>query len=74
MPQPHNTLLREHEGRLELAIEALYFKRFKSQRAAARAFNVKQRVLSARVRGTPFILERAPNVRKLTLTEEQTIV
>ena len=57
MPQLHNALLREHEGRLELAIEALSLKRFKSQRAAARALNVKQRVLSARVRGTLFILK-----------------
>jgi hypothetical protein len=74
MPQPHNALLLEHEGRLQLALQALYSKRFKSQRAGARAFNVKHRVLSARIRGAPFILEQAPKVCKLTLTEEQTIV
>jgi hypothetical protein len=74
MPQQHNALLREHEGRLELALKALQAHEFRSQRAAARAFNVKHQKLSNRARGVPFILERQLNGRKLTLTKEQTIV
>ena len=74
MSQQHNSLLLEHEGRLQLALQALQAGQFRSQRAAARAFNVKHQNLSDRARGIPFILENPPNGRKLTLTEEQTLV
>jgi hypothetical protein len=74
MPQPYNALLLKHEGRLQLALQALRDGQFRSQRAAACAFNVKYQNLSNRARGVPFILKRVPNGRKLTLTEEQTIV
>jgi len=74
MPQQYDALLLEHEGRLQLAFQALRDGQFRSQRAAARAFNVKHQNLSDRSRGVLFILERVPNGRKLTLTEEQTII
>jgi hypothetical protein len=74
MPQQHNALLREHEDRIKLTLEALNAYEFRSQRAAAHAFNVKHQTLSNRARGVPFILKRPLNSRKLTLTEEQTIV
>lgn len=74
MIQQHNALLLEHEGRLHLALQALQAGHFRSQRAAARAFNVKHQKLSDRARGVLFILERPPNGRKLTLTEEEMIV
>jgi hypothetical protein len=74
MTQLHNALLPQHEGRLQLVLQAYNSGQFRSHRAAARVFNVKQRVLSDRAIGVPFILERPLNSRKLTLTEEQTIV
>jgi hypothetical protein len=48
MPQPPNALLLEHEGRLQLALEAYKAGQFRSHQAAAQAFNVKHRTLSYR--------------------------
>jgi hypothetical protein len=74
MPYPRNTLLHEHEGRVQLAFEAFNSGQFRSHRAAADAFNVKRHTLDQRAKGIPFRLETPPNGRKLTPTEEQTIV
>jgi hypothetical protein len=67
MSQLPNTLLLQHKGRLQLALEAYNSGQFQSQRAAAAAFNVKHRTLA-------FCAETLPNCLKLTGTEEQTIV
>jgi hypothetical protein len=74
MPQQPNALLLQHEGRLQLALEAYKSGQFRSHRAAAQAYNVKRRTLSHRAQGLPFRVEAAPNCQKLTTTEEQTIV
>jgi hypothetical protein len=74
MPPPRNAFLHEHEGRLQLALAAYRAGQFQSHRAAARAFNVKRRVLDQRARGIPFRADTLPNRLKLTRTEEQTIV
>src|SRR4051794_29456198 len=74
MAQQRNALLLEHEGRLQLALQAYNRNEFKSYRAAADAFNVKSLRLSERARGVPFRLETPPNSRKLTQSEEQTII
>jgi hypothetical protein len=74
MTQLHNALLLQHEGRLQLALQAYNSGQFRSHRAAARAYNVKQRVLSSRARGITFRVETPPNCQKLTATEEQTII
>ena len=74
MPQPKNALSYQHEGRLQLALQAFNSGQFQSHRAAAAAFNVKHHTLSQRAKGTPFRLESPPNRQKLTHTEEQTIV
>jgi hypothetical protein len=74
MPQPSNALSLEHEGRLQFALTAYNSGEFRSHRAAAEAFNVKRRTLSHRAQGLSFRAEAAPNSRKLTATEEQTIV
>jgi hypothetical protein len=74
MPQPPNALLREHKGRLQLALEGVKSSQFRSHYAAAAALNVNCRTLSCRAQGTPFRAETLPNSRKLTSTEEQTIV
>ena len=74
MAQQRNALLLEHEGRLQLALQAYNRNEFKSYRAAANAFNVKSLRLSKRARGVPFQLKTPPNSRKLTQSEEQTII
>jgi hypothetical protein len=75
MPRPPNALLLEHEGTLQLALEAYRSGQFRShRRTAAQAFNVKRRTLSHRAEGLPFRIEAPPNCQKLTATEEQTIV
>jgi hypothetical protein len=74
MSQPQNALSLQHEGRLQIALQAYRSGHFRSHRAAARAFNVKQQRLSERARGVPFRPEAMPNGLKLTRTEEQTIV
>jgi DDE superfamily endonuclease/helix-turn-helix, Psq domain len=74
MPQPPNTLLLEHEGRLQLALEAYNSGQFRSHTAAAQAYNVKRRTLSYRAQGRLFRAEATPNCYKLTATEEQTVI
>ena len=74
MPQPPNTLLLKHEGRLQLALEAYNSGQFRSHRAAAQAYNVKRRTLSYRAQGRSFRAEATPNYHKLTATEEQTVI
>ena len=74
MPQQQHALIFEHEGRIQLALQAIQAGQFKSHRAAAAAFNVKRQTLDQRAAGTPFRAETLPNSLKLTLTEEQTIV
>jgi hypothetical protein len=74
MSQPHHALLLQHEGRVQLALQACISSQFKSHRAAARAFNVKHHILSERVKGILFRIETPPNCLKLTGTEEQTVV
>jgi hypothetical protein len=74
MSQPHNELLLQHERRLQLALQAYNSGQFRSHRATARAYNVKQQVLSQRAKGIPFRIETSPNCLKFTGTEEQTIV
>jgi hypothetical protein len=74
MPPQHNTLLLEHEGRLQLALSAFNSGQFRSHRAAAVAFDIKRCTLDECARGIPFRLETPPNSYKLTRTEEQTIV
>jgi hypothetical protein len=74
MPQPSNALSPEHEGRLQVALTAYSSGHFRSHQAAAKVFNVKRRTLSHRAQGLLFRAEAAPNSRKLTVTEEQTIV
>jgi hypothetical protein len=74
MSQLPDALLLEHEGRVELALQAFNSGQFRSHRAAAEAFNVKRRTLDRRARATPFRADTTPNNLKLTRNEEQTIV
>ena len=74
MSQQRNALLEEHEGRLQLALQAYNAKQFRSHQAAAAAFNVKHYTLTERAKGKPFWREIRPNCQKLTITKEQAIV
>jgi hypothetical protein len=73
MPQPNNALSQEHEGRLQLALQAYQSKQFRSYQAAAAAFNVHHHTLTRRANGVLFRLETPANSHKLTATEEQPI-
>lgn len=62
------------EGRIALALQAYQRGQFKSLRAAARAYEVSHKTLTRRSQGTPSRTESIPHNRKLTLTEESTLV
>jgi hypothetical protein len=62
------------EGAVELALKAFQSGQFRSQKAAANAFNVRPRTLNRHVHGITARRDCIPDSRKLTATEEQTIV
>jgi hypothetical protein len=59
---------------VSLAYIAFKADKFQSLRAAARSFSVDHRRLSERAKGIPFSLDTTSTLRKLTSTEEQTII
>ena len=74
MSQLNNAQSIQQQGRIELALQALQYKQFRSADGAATTFNVPARTLRRRVNGTKGRRDCTPNCKKLTLTEEQTIV
>lgn len=74
MPQRIQTGKAQQEGRVELALEAYRAGQFRSLRRAAITFNVPQRSLNRRYKGTLARINTQPNCRKLTTTEEQTLI
>lgn len=66
--------LSQKEGRSILALQAYVSGQFQSVRRAAAAFNVGHQQLSRRRHKITFRQEAPPNSRKLSVTEEQTIV
>ena len=74
MSQQRNTFNIEQEGRIELALQAYQNHEFQSLRRAAATFNVPYTTLLHRSKGIFFRRDTYPNCRKLTPTEEQTIV
>ena len=74
MPQQQNAILIQREGRITLAAHAYRTGQFKTIRSAAVAYNVPFQRLSDRLNKITFRLQTSPNCRKLTTTEEQTIV
>jgi hypothetical protein len=62
------------EGRIELAIQAIKLRQFKSLQLAADTYNVPRLTLQRRYNGTLARTNCQPNCQKLTATEEQTIV
>jgi hypothetical protein len=74
MSQQNNVIFTEQEGRIELALQSYKSGQFKSLRRAAEAYNVPNSTLAHRASGRSFRLETTPNSRKLSLTEEHTII
>jgi hypothetical protein len=63
-----------HEDAVELALTAFQSGQFRTQKAAADAFNVRLRTLNRRVQGISARRNCTPNNQKLTTTEEKTII
>jgi len=74
MFQQNNAIAIQDEGRLELGCQAYTSGQFKSLRRAAIGFNVTHQRLSDRLREITSRAQTQPNCRKLTVTEEQTII
>jgi hypothetical protein len=74
MPQQHNAIALQEEGRVDLALQAYTLGQSKSLRRAAATFNVKHQRLSDRLPGITSRAQTQPNCQKLTATEEQTII
>ena len=62
--------LIEKEGRILMSIDAFKRGQFKSQRAAAAAFDVDQRTISNRLRGRTARVDTPANSRKLNVLDE----
>ena len=61
MAQSNNAQSIYHEGATELALKAFQSGQFRSQRAAADAFNVRPKTLNRRVQGTTARRDYIPN-------------
>jgi hypothetical protein len=66
--------MASNEARIVLALQAYQRNEFRSVRAATIAFEVVPKTLGRRLRGTPSKLDFTSPHRKLTSTEETTIV
>jgi hypothetical protein len=74
MAQPNSVQLAQKEGRIALAIQAFKQGHISSLRAAAKAYDVPETTLRDRVKGIPARRDVVPNNRKLTTTEESTLI
>ena len=77
MAPPHNTQLAQKaqkEGRMALAIQALKRGQLSSVRAAAETYDVAESTLRGRVKGIDARCDSIPINRKLTTTEELTLI
>jgi hypothetical protein len=74
MPLPNNLQLDQKEGRMALAIQAYKQGHFSSRRAAAGTYDVPESTFRSRVKGVCSRRDSEPRNRKLTTTEESTLV
>jgi transposase-like protein len=74
MPLPNTTQSIQQEGRIALAMDALKQGHFTSVRGAAKAYDVVRSTLENRINGHPARRDSEPRNRKLTTTEESTLV
>ena len=62
------------EAKVQLAIQALNRKQFKSERHAAATYSVPRSTIQRRRAGTQSRRDSQPNSKKLTLLEEEVLV
>jgi hypothetical protein len=74
MAPPNKAQLAQKEGRTTLAIEAFKNGRFLSKRACADAYDISESTLRRRVKGIRARRDTVPINRKLTTTEESTLI
>jgi hypothetical protein len=74
MAQPNSVQLAQKEGRIALAIQAFKQGHISSLRATAKAYDVPETTLRDRVKGVLARRDAVPNNRKLTTTEESTLI
>ena len=66
--------MASNEAQIVMAMHAYQQNQFRSLRATALAFNVPAKTLARRIKGTPSRIDSTPPNRKLTSTEETTLV
>jgi hypothetical protein len=71
---PHNAQLAQNEGRIALAVQAYQGGQFSSTKACADAYDISDTTLRRRVKGTNARSDSIPINRKLTTTEESTLI
>jgi hypothetical protein len=74
MPLLNTTQSMQQEGRIALAMDAIQKGHFISARAAAKSYDVVHSTLQNRVNRRPTRRDSRPTNRKLTDTEESTLV
>ena len=74
MAPPHNVQLAQKEGRIALAVQAYKSGQFSSTKACVNAYDISDSTLRRRVKGTNARCDSVPVNRKLTQTEETTLV
>jgi hypothetical protein len=74
MSPPNNLQLAQKEGRVALAVQAFKQDQFSSLRAAANMFDIPEPTLRRRVKGINARRDSIPINRKLTTTEELTLI
>jgi hypothetical protein len=74
MPQQQGSQFSQKEGRIALAIQAFERGQFKSLKAATKSYDVSYSTVWDRVNGRPSRRDSEPRNRKLTTTEESTLV
>jgi hypothetical protein len=74
MALPNKAQLAQKEARITLALEAFKKGCFSSKRACANAYDISEVILRRRVKGVRALCDTVPRSRKLTTTEELTLI
>ena len=74
MAPPNSVQLAQKEGQITLAVQAFKAGQFSSKRACANTYNIPESTLRRRVKGTHARRNTVPINRKLTTTEESTLI
>jgi hypothetical protein len=74
MAPPDKAQLAQKEARITLALEAFKKGCFSSKRACANVYDISEAILRQRVKGIRAPCDTVPRSRKLTTTEESTLI